>query len=164
MEANHRNLRVIVIDDNHDIQRDFRKILTSHANEPKRSALLDLFSEPSVSAPVTPADEPIVDLACASQGEEGLELTRSATAAENPFALAFVDMRMPPGWDGAETIERIRAECPGVKFVVCTAYSDVGDSELRERLGSDLIVVRKPFDPQQILSIVRTVCTALEGK
>jgi CheY-like chemotaxis protein len=69
---------------------------------------------------------------------------------------------MPPGWDGAETVERIRAECPGVKFVICTAYSDIADDELRSRLGSDLVIVRKPFDPEQILSIVRGVGAASE--
>lgn len=157
MEASDRIVRVIVIDDNHELQRDFKRILSSSASAAGRSALLDLFAEPEPDATKSCAAEPAVDLACASQGEEGLHLTRTALALHKPFALAFVDMRMPPGWDGAETVERIRSECPGVKFVICTAYSDIGDDELRSRLGSDLDIIRKPFEPEQILSIVRAV-------
>ena len=52
-----------------------------------------------------------------------------------PFALAFIDMRMPPGWDGLETIEHLWTVDPDVQVVICTAYSDYSWSDMLTRLG-----------------------------
>ena len=47
------------------------------------------------------------ELDSAYQGQEGFEMVKRALAEHRPFALAFVDVRMPPGWDGIETIARM---------------------------------------------------------
>ncbi|MGB9329210.1 MAG: EAL domain-containing protein, partial [Steroidobacteraceae bacterium] len=89
----------------------------------------------------------------AMQGREGVERARVALAEGRPYSVAFVDMRMPPGWDGLETIEHLWAIDPEIQVVVCSAYTDYDWLELLERLGhSDkLIVVKKPFEPIEIL-------------
>ena len=96
----------------------------------------------------------MIELVCASQGMEGYQAAVSANESGAPFELAFVDMRMPPGWDGAETIERIRQKHPALRCVICTAYSDIDQDTLRGRLGRDLLILQKPFDPKQVLSLV----------
>lgn len=146
------NRRVLVVDDNEAIHADFRKILTP---EPAASADLlaaeaDLFGE---AAPVE--DRVEFELQTASQGQEGYELVKAAAAAGKPFAMAFVDMRMPPGWDGLETITRIWAEFPEIEMVVCTAFSDYSWEEMIRKLGRTdrLLIVKKPFDHIEVLQV-----------
>ena len=70
-----------------------------------------------------------------------------------PYAMAFVDMRMPPGWDGLETIERLWAVDPDVQVVICSAHSDYDWTEVIARLdhADKLLVVKKPFEPVEVL-------------
>ncbi|MGA2439451.1 MAG: hypothetical protein ABSH08_00705, partial [Tepidisphaeraceae bacterium] len=92
--------RILVIDDNDAIHNDFRKTL-GRAQKPSAkltSAKAALFGE------VAPADNdarqmPEFEIQSAMQGEEGLTTLEEALREGNPFAVAFVDMRMPPGWD-----------------------------------------------------------------
>ena len=68
---------------------------------------------------------------------------REAVAAGRPYALAFVDVRMPPGWDGVETITRFRKVDPDLQTVICTAYSDYSWNDIQRRLGhSDSLLVK----------------------
>ena len=76
--------------------------------------------------------------------------------------MAFVDMRMPPGWDGLKTIEHLWATDPDVQVVICSAHTDYDWTEVVERLGhSDkLLVLRKPAEPIEVLQCA----TALSRK
>lgn len=146
------NRRILVIDDNEAIQADFRRILTPKSWVPEQllAAEAELFGE------TRPADARVAfDLVTASQGQQGLARVREAEASGSPFAMAFVDMRMPPGWDGIETIERIWAEFPEIEMVICTAFSDYSWDETIRRLGRTdrLLFVKKPFDHVEILQI-----------
>ena len=98
-------------------------------------------------------ERPTFDVDSAMQGRDGVERARQALAEGRPYSVAFVDMRMPPGWDGLETIEHLWAIDPEMQVVVCSAYTDYDWLELLSRLGhSDkLIVVKKPFEPIEIL-------------
>ena len=80
-------------------------------------------------------------------------MAETAAAQGRPYALAFVDMRMPPGWDGLETIERLWAVDPHVQVVVCSAHSDYDWTDFVERLGltDKLLVLKKPFEPIEVL-------------
>ena len=88
----------------------------------------------------------------AFQGEEGLEKMLAAKEADRPYALAFVDVRMPPGWDGIETIRRLWEADSDLQVVVCTAYSDYSWDETIQKLGQSdrLLILKKPFDPIEI--------------
>ncbi|HEV3180084.1 MAG TPA: EAL domain-containing protein, partial [Steroidobacteraceae bacterium] len=96
---------------------------------------------------------PSFDVDSAMQGREGVERAHQALAEGRPYSVAFVDMRMPPGWDGLETIENLWRVDPEIQVVVCSAYTDYDWLELLARLGhSDkLIVIKKPFEPIEIL-------------
>ena len=98
----------------------------------------------------------------AFQGAEGLEMVRAAHLAGRPYAMAFIDMRMPPGWDGVETAERLWLEEPWLQIVFCTAYSDTSWTEVSTRLDARdrLLILKKPFDPIE----VRQLANALTPK
>jgi signal transduction histidine kinase len=91
----------------------------------------------------------------ALQGEDAFELVTAACAAGRPYALAFVDMRMPPGWDGLTTISKLWEVDPQLQVVICTAYSDHGWSEIQAALASRerWLVLKKPFDKIEALQL-----------
>lgn len=143
------NRRILIIDDNRAIHEDFRKILASSSQDSAGLADMEdeLFGETT-----RPAQTENFELSSAFQGEDGFNLAKKALAEGNPFALAFVDVRMPPGWDGVETIARIWEVAPEMQIVICTAYSDYSWEQITERLGKSdrLLILRKPFDPVEV--------------
>lgn len=140
--------RILVIDDNPAIHQDYRKILVADGKALTSEAEAGLFGE---QQPDTA--RPRFDMDSAMQGRDGVELARAALAEGRRYSVAFVDMRMPPGWDGLETVEQLWKIDPDVQVVICSAYTDYDWLELLARLGhSDkLIVVKKPFEPIEIL-------------
>ena len=110
------NRRILVIDDNPSIHDDFGKILTGSRS------ISDLVEDRSVLFAEAPPFGPVhtFDVDCANQGQVGFTLVEQAVRDEQPYALAFVDMRMPPGWDGVETIERLWQVDPHLEIVICT--------------------------------------------
>jgi diguanylate cyclase (GGDEF)-like protein len=140
--------RLLTIDDNPTIHDDYRKILIHEEDADMSAAEAALFGERQSTA-----GRPTFDVDSALQGREGVELARQALAEGRPYSVAFVDMRMPPGWDGLETIENLWRVDPDIQVVVCSAYTDYDWLELLERLGhsDQLIVIKKPFEPIEIL-------------
>ena len=149
------NRRILLIDDTPSIHEDFRKILMpSVASNP---ALDDLESA-LFGDTVTPQAQAF-DLHSAYGGEEGLGLLTTAMAEQRPYALAFVDMRMPQGWDGAKTIEALWKVDPDLQVVVCTAYSDYSWEDLLFRLHAHdrLLILKKPFDNIEVQQMANTL-------
>ncbi|WP_437595294.1 response regulator transcription factor [Sorangium sp. So ce590] len=142
--------RVLVIDDNPAIHRDFQKLLCPDSGA---SADLDALDAAIFGGPAaTPRSTFQVDGAC--QGQEGLEKIRRMQRCGRPYALMFVDMRMPPGWDGIETIERIWSECPDIEAVICSAYSDYSWHDVIRRLKRpELRLLSKPFESKDVLEL-----------
>ena len=153
------NRRILVIDDNRAIHEDFRKILNLGCGVNRK---LSAFEDELFGA-TTPEENPDgFEISSAFQGQEALEMVRRAEADGRPFAMAFVDVRMPPGWDGVETLSRIWEVAPSLQAVICTAYSDLSNDEIIERLGGvdRLLIIRKPFDPAE----VQRVASEFTGK
>lgn len=150
------NRRILVVDDNSSIHDDFRKILQfeteSEALALARSAL---FGE---SIPL-PSHEPF-EVNCVHQGQAALAVMKTALGENRPYAVAFVDMRMPPGWDGLETIEHLWEVDSRLQVVICTAYSDQPWSEIRERIGrtDKLLILQKPFNGIEALQLAAALC------
>jgi diguanylate cyclase (GGDEF)-like protein len=144
------NQRILVIDDNRAIHDDFRKIL-AHAEGGEAAiaaAELAIFGESGAVAA-----RPTFEVDSAMQGKDGVECIRAALEAGRPYAVAFVDMRMPPGWDGLETIENIWAVDASVQAVICSAHSDYDWTEVVARLGhaDKLLILKKPFEPIEVM-------------
>lgn len=151
------NRRILLIDDMPSIHEDFRKILAPPAAQ---SVELDEMEAALFGAQVR-AERPPFELDSAYGGEEGLGKLNQALAEQRPYALAFVDMRMPDGWDGAKTIEHLWQQDPQLQVVVCTAYSDYSWDELLERLQAHdrLLILKKPFDNIEVQQMANTLLT-----
>ncbi|KAA0995876.1 EAL domain-containing protein [Pseudomonas sp. ANT_J12] len=151
------NRRILIIDDTPSIHLDFRKILDPDAEEEQILA----GTEEALFGTLQP-DRLTFQLDSAYQGQEALELVKRARAEGRPYALAFTDMRMPPGWDGLETIEELWKADPSLQIALCTAYSDYSWEAMAERLefGDQLLVLKKPFDSLEI----RQMASALTWK
>ncbi len=150
------NRRILVVDDNQDIHDDFTKILNPRQTD---TAALDadaasLFGETTVAERKS---EFAVDHA--SQGQEALEMVVRAREEGLPYAVAFVDMRMPPGWDGLTTISHLWKGDPDIQTVICTAYSDRSWSEIQNTLTDRerWLVLKKPFDKIEVLQLAHSL-------
>ncbi len=149
------NNRILIVDDNAAIHDDFRKILTPKnlASSAAVDALaLSLFEETGTELAMSDLN---FELHHAMQGQQALEMTKQALAQEKPYALAFVDVRMPPGWNGIETVEKIWEVDSEIEVVLCTAYSDFTWEEISQRLRSPdrFLILRKPFDAIEVLQL-----------
>lgn len=145
------NRRILLIDDMPAIHEDFRKILIPQTLENAtlnsvEAALFGDNSEPTST---------VFEIDSAYQGEEGLTKVQTSLQTGLPYALAFVDMRMPPGWNGVETIERLWQVDEHLQVVICTAYSDTPWDEVLERLDvrDRLLILKKPFDAIEVFQL-----------
>jgi diguanylate cyclase (GGDEF)-like protein/PAS domain S-box-containing protein len=147
------NRRILVIDDNRSIHEDFKKILAERNNaDAIDAAAAAIFQS---EAPRADTIAPAFDLDFASQGQEGHAKVVESVGKEQRFALAFVDMRMPPGWDGMQTIEKLWEADPHLQIVICSAYSDYSWTDILQRFGvSDrLLILKKPFDTAEVCQL-----------
>lgn len=143
--------RILVIDDNRRIHEDFRKILCPpDADDAIDRLEAEFFGEHAKKLP-----EPIFFVDSAFQGEEGITKVQGALDCDQPYAVAFVDVRMPPGIDGIETAERLWRIDNAVQIVICTAHSDYSWQEMmrRFRLPDRLLVLKKPFTAVEALQM-----------
>ena len=154
-----KNNRVIVIDDNPAIHADVRKILCPKISE--AAAAVDVLEAELLGTSPSPAPRTVASFLVdvAHQGREGLELVKKAAEAGRPYAMAFVDVRMPPGWDGVETTLELWKVVPDLQVVICTAYSDYSWDEMLAKLGSSdrLVILKKPFDTIEVLQLANAL-------
>ncbi len=138
--------RILVVDDTKEIHADFKQILSPQIAPIHRELETlekDLFGETKASL-----GEVIYKIDDAYQGEEALEMVRQSQRENCPYALVFMDVRMPPGLDGIRTIQAIWQIDSEIQIAICTAYSDYSWEEIVQLLGSseNLMFMRKPFD------------------
>ena len=147
--------RILIVDDNEAIHKDFRKIFG--AGSPSGAALEA--AEALLFGDQNSANGSGFTVDSAFQGQEGLEMVRKALAEGRPYPLAFVDVRMPPGWDGIETVARIWQEYPDLQVVICTAYSDYSWDDMLKNLGRTdrLVILKKPFEVIEVLQLAESL-------
>lgn len=155
------NPRILAVDDEQAILDEFQEILcpTADSGQPKHKLEnLDtkLFGETCPSSPVIS-----LDLVLCRQGDEAVEKVRVAVEENKPFAVAFLDVRMPPGHDGVWTAEHIRTLDPNIQIVVVTAYSDVDPLDISCRVSptDKLLYIQKPFHPHEIRQFASALAT-----
>jgi two-component system cell cycle sensor histidine kinase/response regulator CckA len=148
--------RLLLVDDNAAIHEDFKKILATPA---QANSALDDFEAALFEKPRNVIERVSFRLDSAFQGQEALALVEKSLVDNDPYALAFMDIRMPPGWDGVETIERIWKICPELQMVICSAYSDYTWEDLISRLGhtDNLLILKKPFETVEVLQIAHAL-------
>ena len=149
------NRRILIIDDNQSIHDDYRKILNSESYQrPSTVAMSAFFDEPAAEPDSMPIPVKI-ELESALQGQQGLKMVEQAIADGHPYSLAFVDIRMPPGWDGLKTIGEIWKVAPDLQIVICSAYSDNSFQDVCKKLGrsDSLLILKKPFESVEVYQI-----------
>ncbi|AKI99954.1 diguanylate cyclase/phosphodiesterase [Archangium gephyra] len=139
---------MLVIDDTPSIHQDFHRLLSVDEGDAS-------FAELRGSLFGTPPPRPkgyCFEVDSAFQGEEGLKRVGAAVKEGRPYALAFVDVRMPPGMDGVETTERLWREDPDLQVVLCSAYTDYSWEQVVQRLGINqrLLILHKPFKSMEV--------------
>jgi CheY-like chemotaxis protein len=151
------NRRIIIVDDNRDIHKDFDKVLAPILAD--ESSIEDLDADLFGDAPPDKPQGLCFDLDHAMQGEEAVEMIKKALADKAPYAVAFVDMRMPPGWDGLDTIENVWKVDTDIQVVICTAYADHSLEQIVERLGitDNLFFLKKPFDSVEVAQLANAL-------
>jgi PAS domain S-box-containing protein len=151
------NRRVLIVDDTAAIHADFHKLLGANpAADNELAAAAAAFL--GTTAPLAEARETF-ELTSAYQGEEALKLVQESLSQGRPFALVFMDVRMPPGWNGIETTARLWQLDPDLQVVLCTAYSDYSWEEIVAQLGTSdrLLILKKPFDRMEVLQLAKTL-------
>ncbi len=155
--SNLENRSILIIDDNHSIHRDYKAVLCPDQHDGKDERLdqlEDLLFASDDGSPKSPRRRRIRNfyLQSAFQGQEAYELVKKHSAKGIRYPLAFVDMRMPPGWDGLETVEKLREIDDDMFFTIVTAYSDHTYETIIDRLGpsAPVRILYKPFDPSEI--------------
>lgn len=150
------NFKIIVIDDNQSIHHDFIKILKSESFNELDTLNAELFGED-----IGKSEFPQFEIDVASQGQEGVARIKQALDQGIHYSLAFVDIRMPPGWDGIETIKHIWELDKEIQIVICTAYSDYSWEETVAHLGKtdNLLILKKPFDNVSVRQLACALTT-----
>lgn len=143
------NQRILIVDDQEHIHEDFESILTLYHPSSRPRIEGELFESPEneYDDTIIP-NHPTFVFEHAYQGKEAFEMVKDAVSAEKPYAVHFIDVRMPPGWDGIETTKRIWSVDPHAEIIICTAFSDYSWPEMLRKLGpsDQLQFLRKPFD------------------
>lgn len=148
------NRSLLVIDDNHSLHRDYHAVLRPDQRdegEDKLDELEELLLGNETSTK-SKKRERNFEVQSVYQGEEAYELVKRNKAKGIEYPIAFVDMRMPPGWDGLETIKKLREIAPEMIFIIVTAYSDYSEEEIEAELGpqTPVTIVYKPFEPAEL--------------
>jgi diguanylate cyclase (GGDEF)-like protein len=152
-------IRVLIVDDEQSVRDSYRKIMMNPVESTDRSERLDmrarLFQKGGKASPVQVRPATGFNAIFCNGAEAAVESVREACAHGRPFAVVFLDMRMPPGPDGVWAAERIRALDPEAEIVLCTAFSDVDPQEISRRVPPEdkLFYLQKPFHPHEVRQI-----------
>ncbi len=158
------NRRLLIVDDQNDLREQLAQLLLN-SGRPNKTALLvrgmraRLMGLPEDTEAET-EDQPSYDIDTAGQGEEAFDMVRAALENKAPYAVMFVDMRMPPGWDGLKTAQKIREIDPNIEIVIMTAYADHSQDDLSREIGAPekLLYIKKPFQSEEICQLALSLC------
>lgn len=155
-----RNRRILVVDDQAEL-RDLLSKLLLRSNGPNETVSLVRQMRERLLGGGSGNDDGIggielpYQIDTAGQGEEAFEMIKAANGRGEPYAVVFMDMRMPPGWDGMEAAKNIRRIDKKVEIVIMTAYADHDQATIAETVGSPekLLYLKKPFHSEEIAQL-----------
>jgi signal transduction histidine kinase len=155
--------RILLVDDNEAIHEDIELIISINKNKTDKELRQledELFGSSSQEKPVV-LSETVYDIDHAYQGKEAVQMVNGAQAEGDPYSLVFMDVRMPPGMNGIETIQEIWEDHPYTEIVICSAYSDYSWDQIVENLGNtdNLLLMKKPFDVTALKQTALTLTT-----
>lgn len=148
--------RILAVDDEPAILGLYEQILCRHpVNQGDASKQSNPSKQPFLTAPN-------FEMTCCNQGDQAVEAVRLSLQEGHPYALAFLDLNMPPGPDGNWTAEQIHKLDPGINIILVTGYSvtDADEVDIPLTFSDKLLYLQKPFHRQEIIQFA----TALGNK
>lgn len=151
------NTSILVIDDEEMIRDNIEDILMPKKDWAENDSLdfaTSILFESEAPVLTQRASSTIPDFKVdkAANGIEGLKMVRKAIEEGNPYAVIFLDMRMP-GWDGLETAVHIRKYESKAEIIFVTAYSDKSIEEIVEKAGQNVSYHCKPYATEEIVQL-----------
>ena len=145
-------LRVLVADDESAIREAYRNILAPETSQSSNSDKFATVKAQLFGGKQRATERPWFEVVCCEQAEKAVDAVAQALETGQPFAVAFLDIRMPPGKDGVWAAEQIRALDPAIEIVISTAFSDVDPQEIAARVSpvDKLLYLQKPFHPHEV--------------
>lgn len=155
--------KILIVDDDHDIHPLIVKIIEKVNKQDGNkfgeidNMLADLKGQENKDTSSGDTSGVEFSFDHAFQGEEALKFIEQANGT--PYDVVFMDVRMPPGIDGIQTIKEVRKQKPEYPFIICTAYMDYTWEEVVKILGSEsnIALMKKPFTKQKILENLKTL-------
>ena len=167
MSERNTPIRVLVVDDEPEIRDAYKQILCDTDVNREMTGFHELRSRlfrknPMQALKQAASRATTFETAFCQQAAEAVAAVKEALARNEPFAVVFLDMRMPPGRDGVWAATQIRELDPAVEIVICTAYSDADPGEIGGYVPPEdkLSYLQKPFHPHE----VRQMTIALGSK
>jgi diguanylate cyclase (GGDEF)-like protein len=144
-------VRILIVDDEPAMHDSYRRCFAP-AGGSDAGTLSDMAAELFGDDDAT-AEAATFDFVHVNQGLDAVAEVEAATAQGAPFAVAFIDIRMPPGIDGKETAARIRALDPDINLVIVTGYSDFSPIEISKAAGpaDKIFYIAKPFEVAEVV-------------
>ena len=167
-EQNTTPIRVLVVDDEPEVRDAYRQILLENEVTQEMVGFRELRSRLFKRTPAEAARERSVartgtiEPVFCDGAQAAVNRVKESLARNEPFAVVFLDVRMPPGPDGVWAATQIREVDPAVEIVICTAYSDADPCEIGGLVPPEdkLSYLQKPFHPHEI----RQMTIALSSK
>ena len=159
MSASEHKRRILVIDDSAAIHQDFRQLLCPERRG-RPAELVQLRTALFGAAPACAEPSgPEFEVDSAYQGHEGVAKVREAVAAGRPYAVVFLDYRMPPGGNGVEALRNLWAVHPSQRVVLCSAYSDYSWEDIVAEFGETPLLreLRKPVPSHELRQLALTL-------
>jgi len=159
---NEPNTSVLIIDDEEMVRDNIEDILVPREQSEEQDSInmaADiLFAEPKPQLLLRKTNIPVFTVDKASNGMEGVRKVKEAIDLGRPYAVIFLDMRMP-GWNGLETAIEIRKYDVKAEIIFITEYSDRSIDEIVEQAGQNVGYHCKPYAPEEITQLATKAVT-----
>jgi K+-sensing histidine kinase KdpD len=159
---NEANTSVLVIDDEEMVRDNIEDILVPKGQTEEQDMITNaaniLFDAPKPLLSPHTRNIPIFTVDKAANGSEGIKRVKESLEQGRPYAVIFLDMRMP-GLDGLETAIEIRKLDIKVEIIFITAYSDQSIENIIEQAGENVGYHCKPYAPEEVIQLATKAVT-----
>ena len=144
-KSNNKRFRILAVDDDEIILDLYQKILS-----------------PANPLPTMPTFE----VTCCPQGNAAVDEVERSLKENTPFAVAFLDLNMPPGPDGQWTANEIQKLDPAISIIMVTGYrsTSTGTDEAVSNFSDNLLYLQKPFYRQEIVQFSTALSTKWQAE
>jgi CheY-like chemotaxis protein len=139
--------RVLVVDDDVQLIGEYLRCLGTDFEPANATATLGDLEKVLFGEDTDERGAARFEVQSRRQGEAAVDAVNDAVAAGNPYAIVFLDIRMPPGIDGIEAARRIRKLDANVNIVIVTGSLSPEPENLGKEIppADRIFFFKKPF-------------------